>query len=212
MSIAKGRHTAHYIMVTYASLSLVAGLGIGLFLLKIRDWLPGRYRSMIQTITLAMVLAIQIISAFVFYPYYFNYSNPVLEQFQEGTQTPVIGYGEVLELSAAYLAKKPAAEDLTVMSWYGIGPFSFFFPGQTENLYPSAAWTPDLIERLERSDYLIIYQHHQQQRNMPAKLLQDITGVESEYTIWLNGVEYIRIYRVSDLPARVYIPDYPPEP
>lgn len=207
MSFAKGRHTSHYIMFTYACLSIVAGLGIGLSFKKIRDWLPGKRPAIIQTTMLVGLLVIQVICAFSFFPYYFNYSNPILEQIQPGVQTTVLGYGEGLELAADYLARKPASGDLTVMSWYGIGPFSFFFPGQTENLYPSETWTPGLIERLARSDYLVIYQHHQQKRNMPAKLLQDISDVKPEHSIWLKGVEYIRIYRVSDLPEAVYTPD-----
>jgi hypothetical protein len=207
MSLAKGRLTARYIMVTFASLGLVASLGIGFFLLKIQHKLSSRYRLMIPAITFMGFLTIQAICALKFYPYYFNYSNPILEIVDEGIQTPVLGYGEGLELAAQYIAQKPGATDFTVMSWYGIGPFSFFFSGQTENMYPGAAWTPDLIERLERSDFLVVYQYHQQQRNMPAKLLQDIANAKSEYTIWLNGVEYVRIYPVSDLPDAVFVPD-----
>ena len=64
-----------------------------------------------------------------------------------------------------------------------------------------------MIQRLKKSDYLVVYYHHQMARNIPQKLLMDIAGVEPEHTIWLNGIEYARIYQVSDLPDAVYIPD-----
>jgi hypothetical protein len=207
MSIASGRSAAHYIMATHASWSLTSGLAIAFTISILRERLSGRPKFAIPVLATVGVLGLQAIFAFQFFPYYFNYSNPILEALQEGPQTPVTGFGEGLEIAAAYLAEKADAENLTVISWWGYGPFSFFFPGQTENLFPSAEWSPGLVTRLEKSDYLVVYYYHQVRRNMPVKLLREITGLEPEHTIWLKGIEYVRIFKVSDLPETLFIPD-----
>jgi hypothetical protein len=207
MSIAKGRQAAHYIMATYASWSLVSGLAIAFVISYIQNRFSEGRKRIVPFLTTAGVLAFQAIFAFNYSPYYLNFSNPIMEALQEGPQTAVSGFGEGLELAAEYLAEKPNADKLTVMSWYGIGPFSFYFPGQTENLYPSGMWSPGLISRLEKSDYLVIYYSHQIGRNMPAKLMHEIKGLEPDHSIWINGVEYIRIFKVSELPQTLWIPD-----
>jgi len=207
MSFANGRLAAHYIMVTFASWSLTAGIALAITVCIIREHLPYPLKFAIPVLITGGLLVLQSVFALNFAPYYLNFSNPILEAAKEGIQTPVTGFGEGLELAAAYLAKMPNAEELTVLSWWGIGPFSFYFPGQTENLYPIVAWTPGLISRLEKSDYLVIYYYHQIQRNMPAKLMQETRNLTPEHTIWIQGVEYIRIYKVSELPDTLLIPD-----
>jgi hypothetical protein len=207
MSIASGRSAAHYIMATHASWSLTAGLAIAFTILILRERLSGVLKFAIPTLLTVGLLGLQIIFAFQFFPYYFNYSNPILEVLQQGPQTPVTGFGEGLEIAAAYLAEKTDAENLTVISWWGYGPFSFFFPGQTENLFPSAEWSLGLVTRLEKSDYLVVYYYHQTNRNMPVKLMQEIKKLEPEYTIWIKGVEYVRVFKVRDLPETLFVPD-----
>lgn len=64
-----------------------------------------------------------------------------------------------------------------------------------------------MVEHLEDADYLVIYYYHQLQRNVPEKLLRDLAGVDPEHTIWINGVQYVRIYQVDELPKSVYVPD-----
>jgi hypothetical protein len=207
MSIARGRQASHYIMTTYASWSLVSGLAIAFTISLVQNRFSGRARRLLPVTMTLGFLAFQAIFALKFFPYYLNFSNPVLEALKEGTQTPVSGFGEGLELAAAHLAELPNADELTVMSWWGIGPFSFYFPGQTENLYPSAVWSAGLIRRLEKSDYLVIYYDHQKGRNMPATLMHEIENLPPEHTIWINGIEYVRIFRVSDLPETLLVPD-----
>ena len=207
MSVAKGRQAAHYIMATHASWSLVAGLAIAFTVSIIHKRLSTGAKLAIPALITVGLLSLQAISALNFFPYFFNYSNPVLEALQSGTQTPVSGFGEGLERAAAYLGEHPDAEQMTVISWWGIGPFSFFFPGKTENLFPSAEWSPGLISRLEKSDYLVVYYYHQTRRNMPVKLLQEIENLEPDHSVWINGIEYVRIFKVNDLPETLFIPD-----
>ena len=212
MSIAKGRQGARYILATISSLNLVAGLAIAFSVSVIRGKLSSRLGLAIPSIMFAALISLQVLSIWSFYPYYFNYANPILGLLQEGMQTPVLGFGEGLELAAQEITQYPDSENLTVLSWFGEGPFSYFFPGKTENLYPSIAWTPGLIDRLQTSDYLVVYYYHQLKRNMPVKLISEIKNLEPEHSIWINGIEYVRIYKVSNLPDTLLIPDAPDLP
>ena len=125
----------------------------------------------------------------------------------EGVDAVGVGYGEGLELAAGYLANKPDAENTTVMSWYAYGPFSYYYPGKVKELWPHGPWSRYKTRRLGQSEYLVIYYAQQQRRNAPATLLQILKKVEPEHVIWLNGIEYVHIYRVSDLPPETLVPD-----
>ena len=158
-------------------------------------------------LVVAAVVTIQAISALAFYPYYYTYYNPLMEALRPGRQDPNRGYGEGLELAAAYLAAEPNPQEMTITAWYGRGPFSYFFPGETEPLkgvYQDPENVPQLIETLRRSNYLVIYYAHQKIRNLPANVMAALEGIAPEHVIWLNGIEYVRIYRVEDLPPSFY--------
>jgi 4-amino-4-deoxy-L-arabinose transferase-like glycosyltransferase len=206
MSLAGGRRSAHYILSAYAALDLVAGLGLALTYRALRTRFPSRRAAVWASAAVGVLLLSHAAAGAAYYPYFFNYANPIMARVF-GIEHFETGYGEVLEQAADYLSRKPGAERLTVLAWYGIGPFSYFFPGNTELLAPGEAWTLSQVERLQRSDYLVLYYHHQVNRNMPATLLWRLAGTPYEHAIWRNGIEYVRIYRVADLPVSVRLPD-----
>jgi 4-amino-4-deoxy-L-arabinose transferase-like glycosyltransferase len=206
MGLAGGRKSAHYVMFSQAAFETAAVLGTCLLVRASELWRTGRFRRYAAALAIGL-LALHAISFLPYYPYYFTYQNPLTRRLDWARPYQSLGYGEVLEQAAAYLALKPAAEDLTALVWYGIGPFSYYFPGQTELILPTRDWNQSLVERLRRSDYLVLYYDHQLKRGLPAKLMQDIQGVAPETAIRLHGIEYIRIYRVGDLPDRVFEPD-----
>ena len=41
-------------------------------------------------------------------------------------------------------------------------------------------------------------------RNMPPELLDALTPITPEHTVWINGIEYARIYRTDQLPAELF--------
>jgi hypothetical protein len=156
---------------------------------------------------LSAAVAIQAGSALAFFPYYYNYYNPIMAAVQTGGQNPGYSYGEGLELAAEYLGKMPNSQGMTVMAYYGLGPFSYFFPGNTKelkNVYADPENLPQLTQELSRSDYLVIYYHFQETAGRLTNILDALNGVQPAYVIWLKGVEYVRIYRVSDLPSDFY--------
>jgi len=202
--IARGRNSAHYILTSYLCLDIVAGIGLVASVQGLATKYQLLYKKSAQYIILFSVLLIQSMITFSQYPYFYTYTNPIMAWVNKGNTNPNIGYGEGLELAGEYLSLKPSAEGMTAMSWYSIGPFSYFFKGKVYSLLPANRLGRETIAELMASDYLVIYHVHQKTRNSPANLLQALVGIPPEYVIWMNGVEYIRIYQVDALPDTVF--------
>ena len=206
-ALASGRNSAHYVLSSYVALDILAAAG----LVAVTDWsltgASGRLRRMLVVLVLGAAVVFQAASALRFYPYFYTYFNPIMEAQQAGVQDPNFGYGEGLDLAAAYLAQKPNASKSTAMAFYGRGPFSFFYPGTTEPLktvYADAENVPQLLQILNRSNYLVIYYALEKGRNSPANVMQALQGIEPEKTIWLDGIEYVRIYALQGMPPEFF--------
>jgi hypothetical protein len=177
---------------------LVAGLGWHLAASAAAD----RIRSRITLAgLLAVVLAVQLAFLVDHHPYYFTYYNPLIGGGQRASQEILVGVGEGLDVAARILDELPGSEGLRVMSWYGIGPFSYYFDGQVEPLYRvgEEVWTEAFVRELQHMDFLVIYTN-QKLRGGPERLFELLSADQPEYTIVLEGIEYAWIYRVADLP------------
>jgi 4-amino-4-deoxy-L-arabinose transferase-like glycosyltransferase len=205
--IASGRNSAHYVLTTYVSLDILAAVGWTYGAEGLSNHLPSGVRRALPISVLGIVVAFQAFSALTFFPYYYTYYNPIMEAWQPGRQNPSFGYGDGLELAASYLTQKPDAANSTVIVFYGRGPFSYFYPGKTEQLkpvYADAENVPQLVQILHESKYIVIYYELERERDSPANVMRALEGVTPEKVIWLNGIEYIRIYRADNLSAHFY--------
>jgi hypothetical protein len=117
-------------------------------------------------------------------------------------QNPNYGYAEVLDQAAHYLAAKPNASGLTVTAWYGRS-LAYLFPGQVAVFKPQYALTQDAMDNLRSTDYFVVYYAQQKKRDIPTGFIQIMEPAVPEKIIWFNGIEYVRIYKVSDLPESV---------
>jgi 4-amino-4-deoxy-L-arabinose transferase-like glycosyltransferase len=204
--VASGRNSAHYILTSYAALDVLAAVGYSEIIRRLSGRLLGVVLPLPGLLAGLAVIA-QAVCALLFFPYYYNFYNPIMEALEPGRQNPNFGYGEGLDLAAFYLDQKPAVAESTVMAFYGRGPFSFFYNGITEPLktvYADAENVPQLQQMLRKSDYLVIYYTLQRGRNSPANVMRALQGVAPEKTIWLNGIEYIRIYALQSMPGDFY--------
>ncbi|HSR21693.1 MAG TPA: glycosyltransferase family 39 protein [Anaerolineales bacterium] len=205
--IAQGRNSAHYVLTSYAALDIIAAVGYCELVSRwaARLW-PAKAR-LVPALVVSGVVALQAASALPFFPYYYTYFNPLMEASEAGRQNPNFGYGEGLDLAAAYLDAKPGASEATAVAFYGRGPFSYFFRGETEPLktvYAEAENVPQLQQVLRRSQYLVIYYALQHGRNAPANVMLALEDLTPETTIWLNGIEYVRVYALHELPSDFY--------
>ncbi len=205
--LASGRNSAHYVLTAYVALDILAAAGLVSVseLLVVPHWKRGS--RVLSVIILGAAVAVQAASAAAFYPYYYTYYSPIMEAQQPGVQDPNFGYGEGLDLAAAYLRQMPAAADSTVMAFYGRGPFSYFYPGTTEPLktvYADAENVPQLVQILKKSDYLVIYYALEKGRDSPPNVMRALRDIPPQKSIWLNGIEYVRIYSLATLSPDFY--------
>ena len=127
---------------------------------------------------------LQLAGSLPFHPYYITYNNPILAS--AWNVPPGLGYGEGLERAAEYLAQKPDAGNLSVYAYNGIGPFSYFFPGQTDILKKAYFWLlglGDVVNGIQNSDYLVVYTIVQKQLPECEKFLKALETVRPEKEI-----------------------------
>jgi 4-amino-4-deoxy-L-arabinose transferase-like glycosyltransferase len=132
------------------------------------------------------------------FPYYLSYYNPMLGGSEIAPNVMMIGWGEGLSEAARYLNDRQNAEDLHVFSWYDDGPFDYFFEGTTSEIPTRPVMTPETVEELFTADYAVLYLH-QWQRGIPEPIISQFTDAVPEHSIWINGLEYVRVYDLKDV-------------
>lgn len=200
--IQRGPKPPHYILTSYVALDVIAGLA----LVRGWEWLAERFERLkawpTAAICLAAILAAQLISALSAFPYYITYYNPVVEALRPGIQNPTLnetGYGVGLDQAAAYLAAKPDAKDLVVLSSHGLGSFSYYFPGRTVAMNDFSMSDPELAKLVPDTDYVVVDYYNHERKHLDHTLDQ----IQPEKSIWINGIEFLRVYRSSAfLPAK----------
>lgn len=198
----RGRDSAHYILLTYLVFDLCATLG----LLALFDWIT-KNKVWLSNLIFALLLTFQSLSVFGFYPYYYTYYNPIMEARQPGVQNGNFGYGEGLDLAAKYLNQKPDARNLTVFAYWGDGLFSYFSNSHTimlVNNYYKPELKKELLADLRRSDYIVIYYQPQKSFVRVMNVVNALKPYPPEHVIWMNGIEYIRIYNIKTLPKEFF--------
>ena len=182
-----------YLLPVFPLLDLVAAAGW----LGGLSWLAGRmasFRRWVIPIGIGLV-ALQAAFSLPTYPYYLSYYNPLLGGSRDAPYVMQIGWGEGLDQAGRYLSQKPDAAELKVSAWYDLGSFSYFFPGQSQFIYIDDKTTDEQWRTQLSADYAVIY-IHQWQRDTPRRLLRYLADQAPEHSIWLNGLEYVRIYRL----------------
>ena len=196
-----GKKMARYILPSYIVLELIAALGFVVFI----RWFLNHFtinshasrKSWLFGLFIGIFLISQIGFALEASPYYLTYFNPLLGGIRKAADVLMIGWGEGLEQAADYLNHKPDAENLQVVSWYERGCFSYYFDGQSRIIPIVADLEPDKLQKfITEMDYAVIY-IQQRQRQTPQNLLAYLEQFSPEHIIWIDGVEYIRIYNLQ---------------
>lgn len=199
--VAQGRDSQHYILSSYVCFDVMAGIGWGyLWMWMQRRW-AGLKTVYASILFIVVLIGTQISFGLPYAPYYFTYKNP----FSGGAAT--LGYGEGLAEAADYLAGKPNAEQMRAYVYNGMGTFSFFFPGETIVLKRIHLIEDDFatIEKeMRKSNYLVLYPVMRGGQPEMEKILGALQGIVPEKIIIINGIEYIYIYRTTDIPEAVY--------
>ncbi len=196
-SLQAGPKPPHYIVTTYVCIDLLAGLGLARGLHLLGQRVSTLRKGWLAWGIVGAVLALQAASAATSYPYYITYYNPLLEAAQPGIQNPTLentGYGVGLDQAAAYLAQEPDAKNLTVLAANGYGCFSYYFPGYTTPINNFTLSDPQVVQVLANAQYVVVDYYNQKRIN----LVSDLQGIQPEHTVWINGIDFLRIYPASD--------------
>ncbi len=136
---------------------------------------------------LAFIIFFQSTLVYLNFPYYFTYFNPLLGGIQGAANGLTIGWGEGLDLAAAYLNETVDPAHTRVASWYQ-STFAPFYRGQ------SISYSKEKGKALA-GDYVIFY-INQTQRRFPDDALFEY--YESRFKpvkiITLHGLDYAWIY------------------
>lgn len=198
MSIASKKFD-RYMLPAYAALVLLAGWGLGAVFERARRALaqPGSTaRQLAPYAAAALLLGVQAVSALGVYPYYLSYYNPVLGGAKAAPDVMMVGWGEGLDEVAAYLSRQPGIANARVAAWYS-NAFSFQFPYEVGDIPIATEVSASQLQDLLAHDYLVIYVH-QWQRGTPQNLLDALAGLQPVHTVVVDGIEYARVYRVSE--------------
>lgn len=199
--VAQGRNSQHYILSSYVCFDVVAGIGWGHAWMWMQNRWVGLNRAYASILFFVALVVAQISFGLPYAPYYFTYKSP----FASGSVTS--GYGEGLSEAADYLAQKPKAQEIRAYVYNGMGTFSFFFPGETlvfKRIYLLDKDFATITSDMRNSDYLVLYPIVRRWQPETEVMFTALQNVQPEKTIFINGLEYVSIYKISDIPESVY--------
>jgi 4-amino-4-deoxy-L-arabinose transferase-like glycosyltransferase len=173
-----------YILPIYPILNIIAAIG----LVQISNLnLPWPTRRGRQSLLFLIILLFQGVLIIANYPYYFTYYNPLLGGIRGAERMVTIGWGEGLDLAAAYLNQKPNAQQLRVSSWYQ-STFAPFFKGEAISYSQEKG-------KAMAGDYVVFYINQLQRRFPDDELFRYFEArYQPEKIIPLKGVNYVEIY------------------
>lgn len=118
------------------------------------------------------------------HPYTLAYVNPLMKPLLNERRT---GWGEGLDIAAAYLNQKPAAEQTKVAAYYPT-EFSHYFKGET---------VPVHQHEDESVNYVVLYRamFERGDNAWETDVLNQFKQKAPEKTITINGIEYVWIYK-----------------
>lgn len=186
-----------YILPSFLPLAMASGIGYFLwlrFLLeKVNDKRHLRVRQFGMLLAALAVVGLQGALVWQVFPYGLSYYNPLMGGGAKAPEVMMVGYGEGLDQAGAYMMGVPGTRNLTIYSFYS-GVFGFHYLQQVKDLpWYADGFSAEVLE----ADYWILY-HSQWQRGMSPQILDWVEGQPVAHSVWINGIEYVRIYRLAD--------------
>ncbi len=127
------------------------------------------------------------------HPHELAYRNPLFVSIAKGR---TMGWGEGLDVAAAYLNEKPNAEDLLVAAYYE-SSFAYHFKGK----FTSAERLGKESAQEIGADYVVLYRtmEGRAQERWETKVLAEYKNKIPEKIISLNNEEYVWIYKIDKI-------------
>jgi hypothetical protein len=136
---------------------------------------------------IGLLLAIQLVLAALYFPYFVDYWNPAIGGPWLAPHLVKIGSGEGLDQMGRYLSQKSGAADLTVATdfWESFVPF---FPGHYTR-----------VDYDEEADYILIYRRQIQNSSPFPEYWTYFSARPPEHKVSLVGLDYAWLYRGPQL-------------
>lgn len=218
-----------YLLPVYGPLDLTAGLGwmaaIHWWTAAVHGWTAGVHRfagidwrqrrwpvrlvKVIAPTALLMALAGQSGSVIAAYPYYLSYYNPLMGGAAAASKVMMVGWGEGLDQAARYLNNRPGPELPRVMTGVWKGTFSYFYAGEIRD--SRFAPGPETVQDWLNSDYCVVYVNQWQRGQLPKELLDHLAGLTPALVVRLEGIDYVYVYDIRNLPPPGYMLAQPAE-
>jgi hypothetical protein len=180
-----------YVLPIFPALGILAAIGLSAAYHWLHDVMAATSSATTASMlprkgtaaALVVVLAIWPVAAT--HPYYLSYYNPLLGGGPAAQRTVMVGNGEGLDQVASWLNDRPGAADHWIVS------HSF------DILQPLiVAYGEPLRDRVPtNADYVVLYRFQTQVGHSPRVLDEYLYQRTPEHVVWINGVEYARIYR-----------------
>ena len=175
------------------ALCILAAIGWYVLFERLGNWVglrfPGAPMRLLMPLLAGAVVFWQLLGVLQTAPYYMNYYNPLLGGDRAAPGVMMIGRGEGLDQAAHYLNSLPNARNLHVFAWYGEGPFSYYFKGNTMVIEQNTA-----LNDLLKADYVVLY-IHQWQRQTPSKEVMDyFARMTPVFVARIGNLDYAQVY------------------
>jgi hypothetical protein len=138
-----------------------------------------------RAVAVALVIVIAVWPAAASYPYFLAYYSPLFGGGPVAQRTVMVGNGEGLDQVATWLNAQPGAADLWVVS-HSFDILQALIVGSGESLRDRVP---------SNADYVVLYRFQIQIGHSPRVLDEYLNRRTPEHVVWINGVEYARIYK-----------------
>lgn len=164
-----------YMLPVLAVLSVLGGVGF---------WSLARLlRAPLATLVVVLAVAGQGLWLLATYPYPLAAYNPLAGGTAVARQTIMVGWGEGLEQTAAYLNRLPGAESLTVSTQYH-HVLRLPFNGRTVR-----------VPNSRPVDYYVVYVNMIQRNTVPLPVRPAVAAGQPVFTAHVNGVPFAWVYK-----------------
>lgn len=183
-----------YLLPAFPMLDVLAGIGL-LYTVK---WVCERFkkphfRRVAHVACIALILLLTAVPVFALHPYYGTYYN-LCWKVTDITQIITVGDASGLDLAAKYINKKSDKNQIAVqVSDLGAESLGYYLRG---TVYRTDENRMEGASKRRYADYEVVYIRDSQIGRVPQ------TGTRNgklEYTVTLNGIDLVWIYRVSHI-------------
>jgi hypothetical protein len=175
-----------YGLPSLVAIDLAVATGMALFL---------KARRRFQVSLIAAALLLHAAPALSLHPYEIAHFNIATGGAEVARRAIVVGWGEGLDEAAEDLSRLPDAASMTVAT-SRVTQFEDFFAGRTVRIEDSTLVRPDGV-----APDLVLFYISSVQTGRFADLWERYEDLEPMYRLSINGIPYVRVYRVSPVAA-----------